>query len=69
MRSVEIYMSTMFERFAKMAKEEFRLTVVETENRTTTFESLFEVQQEKLLQSDSTYCILSVQDSYYNKEA
>lgn len=62
-------MSTMFERFAKMAREEFGLTVVETANRTTTFESLFGFSPEKLFQSDLPYCIPSVQAGYYNKEA
>ena len=35
-------MSTLFERFAKMAKEEFNCTIVKTPHHSnTTFESLF----------------------------
>lgn len=58
----------MFDRFAKMAIEEFGLTVVETANRTTTFESLFWVSSEQLFQGDLPYCIPSVQADYHNKE-
>lgn len=51
-------MSERFERFAKMAQEEFGLTVVESTNHeNSTFEDLFGVSIESLTQYELPYNI------------
>ncbi|MBE6638898.1 MAG: hypothetical protein E7616_05525 [Ruminococcaceae bacterium] len=59
-------MSTMFERFAKMAREEFGVSVVRTTNtETSTFESLFGLSVENVAQYELPYSIPSDQCRYY----
>ena len=59
-------MSSRFERFAKMAKEEFGLTVAKTESReTSTFESLFGVSIKTLAQYELPYSISTYDFGYY----
>ena len=63
-------MSTMFERFAKMAKEEFGYTVVKsTEPNPTTFESLFGVSAEAIAQYELPYNVSLEQFGYYDEAA
>lgn len=60
-------MSTKFERFAKMVKEEFGLTVVKTESREmSTFESLFGVSVENITQYELPYNISTDNFGYYD---
>ena len=60
-------MSSRFERFAKMAEEEFGLTIVKTESReTSTFESLFGVSIETLAQYELPYSISIYDLGYYD---
>ena len=60
-------MSSRFERFAKMAEEEFGLTVVKTESREiSTFESLFGVSIETLAQYELPYAISTYDLGYYS---
>lgn len=61
-------MSTQFERFAKMAKEEFGLTVVKTTSQEqSTFESLFGVSSESIAQYELPYNISAEQFGYYDE--
>lgn len=60
-------MSSRFERFAKMAEEEFGLTIVKTESQeTSTFESLFGVSIETLAQYELPYSISTYDLGYYD---
>lgn len=59
-------MSKRFERFAKMAKDEFGLTVVKSANReSSTFESLFGVSADSIAQYELPYNISADQFGYY----
>ena len=61
-------MSTRFERFAKMAKEEFGLTIVKTTSQEqATFESLFGVSSESIAQYELPYNISAELFGYYNE--
>ena len=60
-------MSTRFERFAKMAKEQFGLTVVKaTSGDQSTFESLFGVSSEDIAQYELPYNISAEHFGYYD---
>lgn len=62
-------MSKRFERFAKMAKEEFGLTVVKTTKREgSSFESLFGVSAESIAQYELPYNISADQFGYYDEK-
>ena len=62
-------MSVKFERFAKMVKEEFGLTIVKTTNReSSTFESLFGVSSEDIAQYELPYNTPVENMSYYGGE-
>ena len=51
-------MGTLFERFAKMAKEKFGLTVVKSESQTPlTFESLFGISMKNIASYEVPYDI------------
>ena len=61
-------MSTRFERFARMAKEEFGLTVSKTtSHEQSTFESLFGVSPESIAQYELPYNISVEQFGYYGE--
>jgi hypothetical protein len=62
-------MSKRFERFAKMAKEEFGLTVVKSTSREgSSFESLFGVSTESIAQYELPYNISADQFGYYDEK-
>lgn len=58
-----------FEEFAKMAKEEFGLTVVQSSSNTATFESLFGVSAEEISKYELPYNVSAQQFGYYEDEA
>lgn len=61
-------MSTRFERFARMAKEEFGLTVSKTTSHEhSTFESLFGVSPKSIAQYELPYSISAEQFGYYGE--
>lgn len=61
-------MSKRFERFAKIAKEEFGLTVVKSINcKGSSFESLFGVSAESIAQYELPYNISADQFGYYDE--
>ena len=63
-------MSTRFEKFAKMAKKEFGLTVIKKESQEqSTFESLFGVSSESIAQYELPYNISAEQFGYYDELA
>ena len=62
-------MSKRFERFAKMAKEEFGLTVVKSTSREgSSFKSLFGVSAESIAQYELPYNISADQFGYYDEK-
>lgn len=62
-------MSAKFERFVKMAKEEFGLTIIKTTSReNSTFESLFGVSSEDIAQYELPYNTPVENTSYYSSE-
>lgn len=61
-------MSTIFDRFAKLVKEEFGLDVIKTtSHQTSTFESLFGVSVESMTQYELPYSI-DVECFEYNSD-
>ena len=63
-----IFMSTMFDRFSKMAKEEFGCTVRRNEMGSgTTFESLFGVPTKSLAEYELPYDVSVIQFIYCNE--
>lgn len=60
-------MSALFDRFAKMAKEEFGCTVKRVENNGETFESLFGISKEILSKYELPYNIPTTQSIYSDK--
>lgn len=61
-------MSTMFERFVKMAKEEFGYTVIHDDStKLTTFESLFGVSTEDIARYELPYNVSAEQFAYYDE--
>ncbi len=60
-------MSTLFDRFAKMAKEEFGCTVKRIENENETFESLFGISKEALSEYELPYEVPTMQSIYSDK--
>lgn len=63
-------MSARFERFSKMVKEEFGLTVTQSHTgEKSTFESLFGVSAECIAQYELPYNLTPEQIGYYSIEA